>query len=228
MKIKDLAEEDRPREKMMIKGVHSLSDAELIAILIGSGNNEETAVQLSQRILHANNNNLNSLGKVSIKDLSHSFKGIGEVKAITIIAALELGRRRKDSSPLQRPVIRCSRDVYEIFNPILCDLPHEELWIALTNRSGKVIEKHKISQGGIYETSVDLRIIMKAAIQSLATGIVMCHNHPSGNLRPSPQDDKLTSRLKSAAQLLDISILDHIIVTDSGYYSYADEGRLGG
>lgn len=226
MKIKDWAEEDRPREKMLLKGVHSLSDAELIAILIGSGNNEETAVQLSQRILHSSDNNLNALGKLTIKELSSSFKGIGEVKAITILAALELGRRRKDCAPREKPTIRCSKDAYELFHPVLADLPHEELWIALANRANRITQKIKISQGGIYETSADLRIILKAAIQGLAAGIILCHNHPSGNLRPSLQDDKLTAKLKSAAELLDIALLDHIIITDKTFYSYADESRL--
>jgi DNA repair protein RadC len=168
MKIKEWAEEDRPREKMLLKGIASLSDAELLAILIGSGNSRETV-----------NNNLNALGKLSVKELMSKFKGIGKVKAITINAALELGKRRGNSDPVQRPVIHSSSDVYRIFYPLLCDLPHEELWIALTNRSSLVIEKVKISQGGISETSADLRIILKAAINALAAGIILCHNHPS-------------------------------------------------
>jgi DNA repair protein RadC len=226
MKIKDLAEEDRPREKVMMKGFAALSDAELLAILIGSGNNEETAVQLSQRILNTYSNNLNTLGKITIKDLSRSFKGIGEVKAITILAALELGRRRKAAEPQSYPVIRCSSDVNDIFYPILADLPHEELWIGLTNNAGKVIEKHRISQGGVSETSADIRIIMKIAIQGLASGIIMCHNHPSGNLRTSTHDDKLTVKVKDAARMFDMRLLDHVVITDSGYYSYSDDGRL--
>ncbi|RHJ76808.1 DNA repair protein RadC [Parabacteroides sp. AM08-6] len=226
MKIKEWAEEDRPREKMLLKGVTSLSDAELLAILIGSGNNEETAVQLSQRILHSVNNNLNALGKLSVKDLITGFKGIGEAKAVTINAALELGKRRGITIPLQRPSVRTSQDVYQLFYPILCDLPHEELWIALTNRSSKVIGKIKISQGGTNETSADLRLILKAAINALATGILLCHNHPSGNTTPSKQDDLLTSRLQKAAQLMEINMLDHIILADGNYYSYSDEGRI--
>ena len=226
MKIKEWAEEDRPREKMLLKGIASLSDAELLAILIGSGNNSETAVQLSQRILSSVDNNLNALGKLSIKELTTKFKGIGTVKAILINAALELGKRRNAHNPIQRPYIRTSKEVYELLHPILCDLPHEELWIVLTNRSSKVIEKLKISQGGTSETSADLRIILKAAINSLAAGIIVCHNHPSGNIRPSHQDDLLTQRLKSAAQLIEINLLDHIVLCDGNYYSYADEGRL--
>lgn len=226
MKIKEWAEEDRPREKMLLKGVASLSDAELLAILIGSGNNDETAVQLSQRILGSVNNNLNALGKLSIKELTSGFKGIGLVKAITINAALELGKRRGTSSPDQRITIRTSRDAYLLFYPLLCDLPHEELWIALTNRASHIIGKVKISQGGIGETSADLCIILKAAIHALASGMIVCHNHPSGSIRPSKQDDLLTSRLQKAAKLIEITLLDHIILSDGNYYSYSDEGRL--
>ena len=210
MKIKEWAEEDRPREKMLLKGIASLSDAELLAILIGSGNSRETAVK----------NNLNALGKLSVKELMFKFKGIGKVKAITINAALELGKRRGNSDPVQRPVIHSSSDVYRIFYPLLCDLPHEELWIALTNRSSLVIEKVKISQGGISETSADLRI------NALAVGIILCHNHPSGNPRPSRQDDLLTQHLRDAARLLEIQLLDHIVLADGSYYSYSDEGTL--
>ena len=226
MKIKVWAEEDRPREKMLLKGIASLSDAELLAILIGSGNSQETAVQLSQRILSSVNNNLNALAKLSIKDLIIKFRGIGEAKAITINAALELGKRRGNSTPIQRPALRTSDDAYRLFHPLLCDLPHEELWIALTNRSSFVIEKVKISQGGTSETSADLRIILKAAINALATGIILCHNHPSGNIRPSQQDDHLTQHRRDAARLLDMQLLDHIALTDGSYYSYSDEGTL--
>ncbi|WP_298546404.1 DNA repair protein RadC [uncultured Parabacteroides sp.] len=226
MKIKEWAEEDRPREKMLLKGIASLSDAELLAILIGSGNSRETAVQLSQRILYSVNNNLNALGKLSVKELMSKFKGIGQVKAIIINAALELGKRRGDSDPVQRPAIRSSQDAYRLFHPLLCDLPHEELWIALTNRSSLVIEKVKISQGGTSETSADLRIILKAAINALAAGIIVCHNHPSGNTRPSRQDDQLTQRLRDAARLVEIQLLDHIVLADGDYFSYSDEGRL--
>lgn len=225
LRIKEWAEEDRPREKMLLKGVSSLSDAELIAILIGSGNSDETAVQLSQRILNSVSNNLNTLGKLSVKGLM-AYKGIGEAKAITIAAAMELGRRKAAAKPTKREAIRSSNDAFLIFYPILCDLPHEELWIALTNHAAKVIEKVKISQGGVGETSADLRFIMKAAINTTCHGIILCHNHPSGNLQPSPQDDMLTSRLEKAAQLMNIQLLDHIIISDKYYYSYADEGRL--
>ena len=221
MKIKEWAEEDRPREKMLLKGIASLSDAELLAILIGSGNSQETAVQLSQRILGSVNNNLNALGKLSVKELMSKFKGIGKVKAIIINAALELGKRRGNSTPVQRPTIHASKDAYQLFHPLLCDLPHEELWIALMNRSLQVIEKVKISQGGISETSADLCLILKAAINALATGIVVCHN-----TRPSRQDDQLTQRLRDAARLVEINLLDHIVLADGSYYSYSDEGKL--
>lgn len=226
MKIKEWAEEDRPREKMLSQGAAALTDAELLAILIGSGNVEETAVQLSQRILASVQHNLYALGKLSVKDLIIRFKGIGQAKAVGIIAALELGKRRGNSEVPERKQIRCSRDAWLLFNPYLCDLPHEELWAAFTNRSGKVIDKVKISQGGTGETTADLCLLLKAAIQALASGIILCHNHPSGNLRPSRQDDALTQRLQKAARLIEISLLDHIIIGDNQYYSYADEGRL--
>ena len=226
LSIKEWAVEDRPREKMLQKGASSLSDAELLAILIGSGNSKESAVQLSQRILHFVDNNLNSLGKLSIKELTHQFKGIGEAKAVSIAAALELGRRRNNSERPKQEKIACSNDAHLLFKSLLCDLHHEELWIALISQSGKVIEKLKISQGGVSETSADIRLIMKAAINSLASGIILCHNHPSGNLAPSHNDDTLTIRLQNAANLLSINLLDHIIIADNNYYSYADEGKI--
>jgi DNA repair protein RadC len=225
LRIKDWAIEDRPREKMMLKGVFSLSDAELLAILIGSGNKKETAVQLTQRILNTVSNNLGELGKLSVKELT-AFEGIGEAKAVTIAAAMELARRKSVAKPVEREVVRCSQDVFRIFDPVLCDLQHEELWIALTNRAAKVIEKVKISQGGAGETVADLRLILKAAIHTLCSGILLGHNHPSGNLQPSREDDLLTSNLEQAAKLMNIKVLDHIIIYDQTYYSYADEGRL--
>jgi DNA repair protein RadC len=225
LSIKMLAVEDRPREKMLMNGVSSLSDAELIAILIGSGNNEETAVQLSQRLLNSVSNNLNTFGKLSVKELT-KYKGIGQAKAITIVAAMELGRRREATEPVKRKSIRSSNDAFLLFYPVLCDIPHEELWVAFTNHAGKVIEKKKISQGGLGETSADLRFIMKAAINTTCHGIILCHNHPSGNIQPSREDDLLTSRLKEAAKLMNMQLLDHIIISDKHYYSYADQGKL--
>jgi DNA repair protein RadC len=224
--IKNWAEEDRPREKMLYKGIPALSDAELLAIILGSGNTCESAVELSQRILHSVDNNLNTLGKLTIKELTSGFKGIGQAKAVSIVAALELGKRRNSADIPQRNHIRSSKDAYLLLHPVLCDLPHEELWLTLMNRAGKVIEKIKISQGGTTETSADIRLILKAAITGLASGIILFHNHPSGNPAPSTQDDSLTQRLQESAKLMSISLLDHIIISDNRYYSYADEGRL--
>ena len=224
--IKEWATEDRPREKMLLKGVSALSDAELLAILIGTGTRDETAVQLSQRILHSAGNNLNELGKRSVSELASSFKGIGEAKAITIAAALELGKRRSASERNRKDPITTSRDIHSIFAHHLCDLPHEELWIALTNAASVVVGKTKISKGGTTETTADVRIIMQAAVQALATGIILCHNHPSGSKAPSPCDDNLTKRVKAAAELMNMKLIDHLIIADNSYYSYADEGRL--
>jgi len=225
LRIKEWAAEDRPREKLLLKGASALSDAELLAILINSGNTEETVVQLAQRILNFVSNNLNALGKLSVKDLM-SFRGIGEARAVAIIAALELGRRKRATSAPERHVIRCSRDAFDLFYPQLCDLPYEEMWVALTNRAGKVMNKVKIGQGGVGSLQVDIQLIMKAAIETLSAGIVLCHNHPSGNTTPSAEDDRLTFKLIEAARIFNISILDHIILSDSTYYSYADEGRI--
>lgn len=226
LNIKDWAEEDRPREKMLLKGVSALSDAELLGILIGSGNKSETAVELSQRILHSVSNNLNTLGKLEIKDLIKDFKGIGEAKAITIVAALELGKRRKLSEALVSPLITSSKDVYDIFHPILADLKHEEVWVLFLNRANKVVKNIQISKGGMTATVVDIRLIMKEGIQSLASAMVLCHNHPSGNTQPSDDDDQITKRLKEAGHIMDIRLLDHIIVCDNSYYSYMDTGRI--
>ncbi len=226
LNIKDWAEEDRPREKMLLKGVSALSDAELLGILIGSGNKSETAVELSQRILHSVSNNLNTLGKLEIKDLIKDFKGIGEAKAITIVAALELGKRRKLSEALVSPQITSSKDVYDIFHPILADLKHEEVWVLFLNRANKVVKNIQISKGGLTATVVDIRLIMKEGIQSLASAMVLCHNHPSGSTQPSDDDDQITKRLKEAGHIMDIRLLDHIIVCDNSYYSYMDTGRL--
>ena len=225
LRIKDWAIADRPREKMLLKGAFTLSDAELLAILIGTGNTKETAVQLSQRILNTVSNNLSELGKLSVKQLI-TFDGIGEAKAVTIAAAMELARRKSVSKPDEKEVVRSSREAFQLFYPIVCDLLHEELWIALTNRAGKVIDKVKISQGGTGETVADLRLILKAAIHTLCSGILLCHNHPSGNIQPSREDDLLTSNLEQAAKLMNIKLLDHIIIYDQTYYSYADEGKI--
>jgi DNA repair protein RadC len=224
--IKDWAEEDRPREKMMLKGVQSLSDAELLAILIGSGNKNESAVELSRRILNEAKNNLNELGRMSIADLISNFKGIGEAKAITIVAALELGKRHKSSEPTKGHQIKSSADIFEIFRPILSDLPHEEFWVVFLNHSNTVIHKAKISQGGVVGTIVDVRIILKLALEKLATGIAVCHNHPSGNLFPSAIDAETTRKIRDACEAIDILFLDHLIISGNKYYSFADDGAL--
>ncbi|MEN8119396.1 MAG: DNA repair protein RadC [Bacteroidota bacterium] len=223
LSIKDWALEDRPREKLVAKGLQSLSDAELIAILIGSGNREETAVELSKRILKSAENNLNTLGKLNLNDLQ-KFNGIGEAKAISIVAALELGRRRKLSEIIEKKKIRSSKDIFEFFHPILADLPHEEFWVVFLNQSNKIIDKYRVSQGGIASTVIDVRLIMKAAIEKLASSIIMCHNHPSGNLKPSKSDIDITKKLRNAGEIMEIKVLDHVIVTDENYYSFADEG----
>ncbi len=221
--IKAWAEEDRPREKLLTKGKQTLSDAELIAILIGSGNREETAVDLSKRILKSVENNLNELGKASVKELM-KFKGIGEAKAITIVAALELGRRRQLSDIKERPQIRSSRDAYNVIAPMLIDLAHEEFWILLLNRSNHVIGRANISIGGTAGTIVDAKIIFKKALEMQASGLILCHNHPSGSLQPSQADISVTRKLKQGGTYLDINILDHLIVSEKGYCSLADEG----
>lgn len=219
------AEDDRPREKLMSKGRHVLSDAELVAILIASGNTEETAVELSKRILNSVDNNLNELGKLTINDLT-KFRGIGEAKAISIIAALELGRRRKETESTKREKITTSTGVYELFRPLLLDLPHEEFWVILLNRSSSIIKKEMISRGGVSGTVVDSKIIFKSAVENLASSVILCHNHPSGNTKPSEQDIQITKKLKEAGKLLEIPVLDHVIISETGYYSFADEGMM--
>jgi DNA repair protein RadC len=221
--IKSWAEEDRPREKLSAQGRRSLTDAELIAILIGSGSRNETAVELSKRILHHYDNDLNKLGKASINELSN-FKGIGEAKAISIIAALEIGRRRNDFETKAPDVITSSRDAYNIIRRQLVDLNHEEFWIILVGRSQKVLARELVSRGGLSATIVDPKIIFGIALQHQATGIIMIHNHPSGNLKPSQQDINLTKKLAEAGTLLEMKILDHLIISDSGFFSFADEG----
>ncbi len=226
LSIKNWAVEDRPREKLLSKGLSSLSNAELIAILIGSGNREESAVELAKRILYDVHNNLNELGRTTIEQLQRNYRGIGEAKAISIVAALELGRRRKLSDAREKQKIHNSRDIYELMHPLLADLPHEEFWIILLNRGNKVLSTQKISQGGISGTVIDTRLIMKSAIDQLASSIILCHNHPSGQKHPSAQDKSITSKLKEAGKIMDIPVLDHIIVTENGFYSFADEGEL--
>ncbi len=223
--ITNWAEDDRPREKLMIKGKNALSDAELIAILIGSGSRNESAVQLSKRILSNFDNNLNALGKLSIKQLTE-FKGIGEAKAISIIAAMELGRRRREMEAIELKQIGSSKSVFEIMQPIIGELQHEEFWILYLNYSNKVIAKSQLSKGGITGTVVDIRIVFKIALEQNATSIILSHNHPSGKLQPSDADIIITKKIKMAGQQSDIPVLDHLIITEKGFYSFNDNGFL--
>lgn len=221
--ITNWSEDDKPREKLMLKGKSVLSDAELIAILIGSGSRNESAVDLSKRILSSVDNNLNALGKLSISQLMN-FKGIGEAKAISIIAAMELGRRRREEEAVELTKITSSKVIFEIMQPLIGELPHEEFWIVYLNNSNKVISKSQLSKGGITGTLVDVRLVFKTALEMGATGVILCHNHPSGTLIPSEADKQITRKLKVAGESLDIKVLDHLIVTESCYYSFVDEG----
>lgn len=223
--IKYLAEDDRPREKLLNIGRQNLSDAELLAIILGSGNRDETAVQLAQRILSSHHNDLNVLGKVSVNELK-KFKGVGEAKAISIAAAFELGKRRSETEAVVKPKIVTSADAFNLLSGKLSDLRHEEFWIILLNRAHTLITAQCISKGGVSSTVVDARLILKPAIEHLASGIILGHNHPSGQLKPSEQDITITKKLKESARLMDISILDHIIIGDQKYLSFADEGLL--
>ena len=222
--INNWAEEDRPREKMANLGTEALSDAELLAILIGKGSPQEDAVSLMKRILADCKNNLNTLGKRSIHELCQ-YNGIGEAKAITILAACELGKRRQMESPEERPDLGTATRIYNHMHPIMQDLDVEEFWVLLMNQQYRLIKKVKISHGGITETAVDIRIIMKEAVLANATILAVCHNHPSGNLSPSSQDDHLTKDIKRASELMRIHFLDHVIITDGQYYSYHESGR---
>lgn len=223
--IKNWSENDQPREKLFYKGKDTLSDAELVAILIGSGSKDESAVALCKRILASVDNNLSELGKLSIKQLM-AFKGIGEAKAITIVAALELGRRRRGEEALEKKKITSSTSVFELMQPVIGELKHEEFWIIYLNNSNKVIQKNQLSKGGITGTLVDVRLVLKNALEVGATGLILSHNHPSGTLKPSEADKQITQKLKSAALSLDIRVLDHIIVTENAYFSFADENIL--
>jgi DNA repair protein RadC len=217
--IKDWDTLDKPREKLVLKGANHLSDAELIAILIGSGNKNETAVELARRILADNNSNLNKLAKLTVSDFI-KYKGIGEAKAVSIVAALELGKRKAQAKIEQRKQIISNQDAFDYMCPILCDLTHEELWAIFLNNSSKIITRSKISQGSVNQINVDTKIIIKKALDNYATGIIICHNHPSGNPQPSNNDIDLTKRLKFAANFFDIKILDHIIIADNNFFSF--------
>tara|TARA_Y100000815_G_scaffold274783_1_gene310012 strand:- start:2040 stop:2819 length:780 start_codon:yes stop_codon:yes gene_type:complete len=225
LSIKNWSLDDRPREKLLQKGRTALSNSELLAILLGSGSRDESAVALGQRILASVNNNLNELGKQEINKLM-KFKGIGEAKAITIAAALELGRRRRAEEAMERKKISSSRTAYDILQPIIGDLPHEEFWIIYLNHANKVLNLGQVSRGGMTSTIVDVRLIMRRALEEGATAIVLAHNHPSGTLKPSQDDIKITTKVKKAANSLDIRVLDHLIVTEKSYFSFADEALI--
>jgi DNA repair protein RadC len=225
MSIKSWAEDDRPREKLMLKGKASLSDAELIAILISSGSRNESAVALSKRILFSIENNLNKLGKLSISDLV-KFNGIGEAKAISIITALELGRRRRIEDAVELPQINGSKAIFDMMQPLIGELQHEEFWIVYLNNSNKVLHKEQLSKGGLTGTLVDVRLVFKKGIELFSTAIILCHNHPSGKLQPSQADKSITSKLKLAGDTLDIKVLDHLIITENAYFSFADENIM--
>jgi DNA repair protein RadC len=223
--IKQWAEDDRPREKLLLKGRAALSDAELLAILINTGNKNESALDLGRKVLSLSNNDLNALGKLTITELKQ-IKGIGEAKAITLAAALELGRRRKEAAPKGKPILNSSRKCYDELHPMLTDMNYEEFWVLYLNRKNELIKPLQISKGGVAGTVVDVRLILKSAIECLASYIVLGHNHPSGNLKPSEADLKITKQIKEAAKLIDMQLIDHIIVGNNNYYSFADEGSL--
>ena len=225
LSIKNWAEDDRPREKLLNKGVSALSDAELLAILIGSGSRNESAVELCRKILKASHDNLNELARLSIGELCQ-FKGIGEAKAITICAALELGKRRKTNEVLERKRITQSRDLFELFEPILLDLKHEEFWVALLNGANKVLDVKRLTQGGTRQTVVDIQMILKMSLEKSAPAIAVAHNHPSGQDNPSREDDAITQRIKKGCEAIDVKLLDHIIIAGGKYYSFADEGKI--
>ncbi len=223
--IKHWSDDDKPREKLVQKGKSVLSDAELIAILIGSGSRNESAVELAKRILASVNNNLNELGKLSINQLMQ-FKGIGEAKAVTIAAALEMGRRRRGEDAQKITKINSSRDAFDLLRPKMGELEHEEFWILYLNNANKVLHSSQLSKGGLTGTLVDVRIVMRQALEVGAVALVLAHNHPSGTLRPSEEDRKVTQKLKRASEVLDVKVLDHLIITQKDYFSFADEGIL--
>ena len=223
--ITEWADDDRPREKLMKKGATALSDAELLAILIGSGNTEETAVELCRRILNDNHNNLNELARLSISDLER-YKGIGEAKAITLISALEIGKRRRTQEVLERQKITESRDLFELFGPIMEDLNHEEFWIVFLNGANKVMETTNLTKGGMRQTVVDVPILLRLALEKSAHAVAVAHNHPSGESNPSREDLSITQKIKNGCEAIGVRFLDHIIIAGRSYYSFADEGKM--
>lgn len=225
MPIKSLAEDDRPREKFLLKGRNALSDSELLAIIMGSGSRDETAVELAQRILASVQNNWHNLSRLSLQDLM-KFKGVGEAKAISIATALEIGRRRASQEVPERAMISNSTDVFKLLSPYLSDLSTEEFWAVFLNQSNKVLHFTKLTQGGIAESIVDSRILFKTALEQYATAIIIAHNHPSGNLKPSAADIQITKKISEAGKLMNINLLDHLIITQKQFFSFADEGLL--
>lgn len=225
LNINQWAEEDRPREKMMRLGAGALTNAELMAILIGSGSPKESAVDLMKRILSDCDNNLNKLGRMSIRELQ-VYNGMGPAKAISILAACELGKRRQMEKAQERKDLGSPQAIYDYMRPIMQDLDTEEAWIILMNQNYRLIKEERLSHGGITETLVDVRLIVKEALLNNATIVALCHNHPSNNARPSKEDDRLTERVKKACELMRLYLLDHVIVTESSYYSYREKGRL--
>ncbi len=225
LNIREWSPEDRPREKLLLKGTSALSEAELVAILIGSGTTKTSAVELAKKVLLLGKNNLNELARLSVKDLM-KIKGIGEAKAITIVAALELGRRRKEQDIDSKPKISSSKDAFDLIQGDLMDLPHEEFWVLLLNRMHQVVKKKRISEGGVSGTVADPKIIYKLALEDLASGVIVAHNHPSGNLKPSQSDIDLTRKLKEAGRFLEVQLLDHLIIANRNYFSFADEGLI--
>jgi DNA repair protein RadC len=223
--LKSWAVEERPREKVMASGVQHLTDAELLALLLGSGTRNITAVELARTILGKAGNNLQELGRQSLSDLL-KIRGVGPAKAISVMAAMELGRRRAGMHSAVKVPVKSSETVYNLFHPILGDLDHEEFWLLMLNRANKVLGRFKVSQGGLSGTVIDTRIILKKALDNLASSIIVCHNHPSGNNQPSDADVKITEKLKKAAEMLEIKLLDHVIIADKSYFSFADEGLI--
>ena len=223
--LKTWSVEERPREKVIANGVQYLSDSELLAILLGSGTRNMTAVELARQVLHKSGNSLHELGRQKLSDLV-AIKGIGPAKAITLLAAMELGRRRTSTQQTERIPVKSSETVFKLFHPILGDLDHEEFWLLMLNRANRVLGRFKVSQGGLSGTVIDTRIILKKALDNLASSIVVCHNHPSGNNQPSDADVKITEKLKKAAAMVEIKLIDHVIIADKSYFSFADEGLI--
>lgn len=223
--IREWAQDDRPREKLLLKGAAALSNAELIAVLIRSGSSRENAVDLAKRILADAGDDLATLARLGVADLE-KFKGMGAAKAITILAALELGRRRRDAVTPSRPLIATSAHAYDVLRPTMADLPHEEFWLLLLDRGNRLLNQCRVSMGGLHGTVADPKVIFKRALDDRASSVVLCHNHPSGQLRPSEEDIRLTRKLTEGGRLLDIAVQDHLIVTATGYYSFADNGML--